>query len=64
MDRGRGALLDERADDAERWRARQAEGIAWARRFDWQAHAKATVDVYREVLSSVPSDNGRRIAQI
>ena len=45
-------LLEERADDPGRWRARQAEGIAWARRFDWQAHARATVDVYRELLSS------------
>ena len=52
-------LLDERADDPERWRARQAEGIAWARRFDWQAHARATADIYRELLSSAPSDNGR-----
>ena len=57
------ALLDERANDAGRWRARQAEGIAWARRFDWQAHARATIDVYREVLAAVASDNGRRVAQ-
>ena len=28
------ALLEERANDAGRWRARQAEGIDWARRFD------------------------------
>ena len=51
-------LLEERADDPERWRARQAEGIAWARRFDWQAHARATADIYRELLSSVLPDTG------
>ena len=47
------ALLDERANDAGAWRRRQADGIAWAQRFDWQAHARATMDVYREVLSGV-----------
>ena len=56
-------LLDERANDAARWRVRQAEGIAWAQRFDWQAHARTTMDVYREVLAAVASDNGRRVAQ-
>ena len=58
------ALLEERANDAGRWRARQAEGIDWARRFDWQAHARATMDVYREVLAALASDNGRRVAQM
>ena len=53
-------LLDERADDVEPGR-RQAEGTAWARRFDWRAHARATMDIYREVLSSVPAENGRRL---
>ena len=56
-------LLDERANDAARWRMRQAEGIAWAQRFDWQAHARTTMDVYREVLAAVASDNGRSVAQ-
>ena len=58
------ALLEERANDAGRWRARQAEGIDWARRFDWQAHARATMDVYREALAALASDNGRRVAQM
>jgi len=56
-------LLDERANDAARWRMRQAEGIAWARRFDWRAHARTTTDVYREMLAAVASDNGRSAAQ-
>ena len=45
-------LLEERANDSGRWGARQAEGLAWARRFDWQTHARATMDIYREVISS------------
>jgi glycosyltransferase involved in cell wall biosynthesis len=53
-------LLEERTNDPGRWSARQAEGIVWARRFDWQAHATATTDVYREVLSSAPSDDAPR----
>ena len=57
------ALLEERATDAGRWRARQAQGIDWARRFDWQAHGRATMAVYREVLAAVAADNGRRVAQ-
>jgi glycosyltransferase involved in cell wall biosynthesis len=57
------ALLEERANAAERWRARQAQGIEWARRFEWHAHAKATRDVYREVLATIASDNGGRVAQ-
>ena len=56
-------LLEERADDPERWRTRQAEGIAWARRFDWQAHARATADIYRELLSSVIPDTGPALAR-
>ncbi len=44
-------LLDERANDVDAWRRRQAEGTAWAQRFDWRAHARATIDVYRDVLS-------------
>ena len=52
-------LLDERAGHSERWRTRQADGIRWAKRFDWQAHAEATVDVYREVLSNrLPDRHG------
>jgi glycosyltransferase involved in cell wall biosynthesis len=56
-------LLDERANDPARWRMRQAQGIAWAQRFDWQAHARTTMDVYREVLAAVASENGRSVAQ-
>jgi glycosyltransferase involved in cell wall biosynthesis len=51
-------LLEERADAPDRWCARQAEGIAWARRFDWHAHARATLDIYRELLSTAPFRNG------
>jgi len=57
-------LLDERAHDAARWRVRQAEGIAWARRFNWQTHARTTTDVYREVLAAVAADNGGDVAQV
>ena len=42
MGRCRGRAPRGARDDAERWRARQADGIDWARRFDWQAHARAT----------------------
>jgi glycosyltransferase involved in cell wall biosynthesis len=59
-----GALLDERANDAGRWHARQTAGIDWARRFEWQAHGRATTDVYREALAALASDSGRRIAQV
>jgi glycosyltransferase involved in cell wall biosynthesis len=55
------ALLEERTKDAARWRVRQEEGINWARRFDWRQHARATVDVYREVLG-IPPDDGRASA--
>jgi len=47
------ALLNERANDPESWRLRQTEGSAWAQRFDWRTDAKATIEVYREVLSGV-----------
>jgi glycosyltransferase involved in cell wall biosynthesis len=47
------ALLKERASSPERWRRRQADGLAWARKFDWRAHAYATLEVYRELLSRV-----------
>lgn len=47
------ALLDERANDPDRWQARRAAGIAWARRFSWQTHARATVEIYRDVLAGV-----------
>lgn len=41
-------------DEPERGR-RQAEGIAWAARFSWSAHAAAAARIYREVLESSPS---------
>jgi len=44
-------LLEERADDTARWRGRQVEGSSWAQRFDWQAHARATMNVYGELFS-------------
>ncbi|HEY6360878.1 MAG TPA: glycosyltransferase family 1 protein [Vicinamibacterales bacterium] len=43
-------LLEERAHAHGRWRARQRGCIEWARRFDWQAHAMATVNAYWEIL--------------
>jgi len=52
------ALLEERANDHERWRIRRTDGIAWARRFDWQAHAQTTMNIYRELLSTPPPANG------
>jgi glycosyltransferase involved in cell wall biosynthesis len=50
------ALLAERADDGVAWRARQAAGVTWAERFDWQAHADATTAIYRDVYSSPQTD--------
>jgi glycosyltransferase involved in cell wall biosynthesis len=47
-------LLEERASDSGSWRRRQADAVAWAQRFNWQAHARAILDIYRELLSSVP----------
>ena len=46
------ALLEERTTWPERRRRRRADGLDWARRFDWRAHARATVEVYRELFSS------------
>jgi glycosyltransferase involved in cell wall biosynthesis len=48
------ALLEERSSDSGSWRRRQADGIAWAQRFSWQAHARAIREIYRELLSSGP----------
>ena len=46
-------LLEERATDPNRWRARRAEGTAQAKRFNWQEHARRMTDVYRDVLSEI-----------
>lgn len=52
-------LLGERQRDSARWRARQVDGTAWAQRYDWRAHARATVEIYREVLAGVDSGDGQ-----
>ena len=57
------ALLEERADATRIWGARQSEGIEWAKRFDWQAHAAATVKIYREVLDALPDRQEGRTAR-
>jgi glycosyltransferase involved in cell wall biosynthesis len=44
------ALLDERADNPEAWRARCTAGILDARRFDALEHARLMIEVYRELL--------------
>ena len=52
------ALLDERAHDLAGWRRRRNDGIEWARRFDWRAHTRTTVGVYRQLLESSAADSG------
>jgi glycosyltransferase involved in cell wall biosynthesis len=47
------ALLEERASDSGSWHRRQADGIVWSQRFNWQAHASAVLDIYCELLSSL-----------
>ncbi len=56
------ALLDERANNLDVWRKRQAAAIEWARRFDCRAHARAIGDVYRDVLSDASSRKVRHLA--
>jgi glycosyltransferase involved in cell wall biosynthesis len=51
------ALLDERAHDLASWRRRRHDGIEWARRFDWKAHTRATLGVYRQLLESSAAGN-------
>jgi len=50
---GVAVLLEERATNPDRWRARRTAGIAQARRFNWQEHARRMTDVYREILSEI-----------
>jgi glycosyltransferase involved in cell wall biosynthesis len=47
------ALLEERATNPDRWRARRTAGFAQAQRFNWQEHARRMTDVYLEVLSEI-----------
>jgi glycosyltransferase involved in cell wall biosynthesis len=56
------ALLEERRTHPERWRHRQMDGLAWARRFDWRTHAHAMIEVYRELLSRATLDSATRMA--
>jgi glycosyltransferase involved in cell wall biosynthesis len=53
-------LAEERRDDPARWRARQSDAVAWAQRFDWQAHARATADVYTAVLAHLQGGRSER----
>jgi len=46
-------LLEERATNPDRWRARRTAGTAQARRFNWPEHAQRMTDVYREILSEI-----------
>jgi glycosyltransferase involved in cell wall biosynthesis len=47
--RGVFALLDERRDHPERWRARQARGIARTAQFTWDRFAGQLTDIYQEL---------------
>jgi glycosyltransferase involved in cell wall biosynthesis len=49
-----GRLLDERAADGPAWAARRAAAVTDARRFDALEHARRMLDVYRELLPSIP----------
>ena len=57
------ALLLERANDPERWRARQARGVAHAARFSWSAVARDTADVYLEVWRAATVGRARTPAR-
>jgi glycosyltransferase involved in cell wall biosynthesis len=45
------ALLAEREDQPEKWRARQASGLARAAAFTWQRYAAGMQDVYHRVAA-------------
>ena len=57
-------LLDERMFDRAAWQARCAAGIADARRFDALEHARLMIDVYRELLPGLLSDDVRTLRPV
>jgi glycosyltransferase involved in cell wall biosynthesis len=58
------ALLEERGANPERWRTRQARGIARAAQFTWDRFAGQLVDIYRELAwrSDPSAVSDRRVA--
>jgi glycosyltransferase involved in cell wall biosynthesis len=52
-------LLEDRAANSDRWRARRAAGKAQAQRFNWREHAHRMNDVYQDVLAEI---SGRPIS--
>lgn len=58
------ALLEERARETDRWRARRAAGVAQAQRFNWREHARRMTDVYLELLADVSSKHGSVISMV
>jgi len=55
-------LLDERARDGAEWAARRRAAISESGRFDPLVHARAMLDVYRELLPSIPQTGSDAMA--
>ena len=53
------ALLTERHDDLERWRARGQRGIARAADFSWSQYATAVASLYAHVATRAAAAGSR-----
>ena len=45
-------LIDERANDSDRWNARRAAGLRQAAKFSWSEYALGYIKAYRHILSA------------